>query len=228
VRPAGEQVVPDCQWQSGTMDRCSRVVHVWQTLSAVIAAVATRALYPSLMTYPVWSYFPRNVRPLAWVSSFLEVLRSAEGKISTVEHKTGLNSDAVLSELSTGLIALGYAVESGKTKQAKIHPPVLFGENGTPAVNYQIDAFHDELGIAVEVEAGRGAMSHADYRDIIRISLILDARYMALHLPVRYRTKSGGREMVVPAYEHTRNQLDAIYASQRLKLPFEGVLLVGY
>lgn len=106
------------------------------------------------MTYPVWSYFPRNVRPPAWTSSFVEVLKSTEGKISTVE-QNGPKSDVVLSELGPGLIALGYAVESGKTRQAKIHRPVLFGENGTPAVNYQIDAFHDELGIAVEVGAGR-------------------------------------------------------------------------
>lgn len=49
---------------------------------------------------------------------------------------------------------------------------------------------------------------------------------MALLLPVRYRTTSGGREHVIQAYERTRNQLDAIYASQRLKLPFEGVLLI--
>ena len=92
---------------------------------------------------PTWSYFPRNVKPPAWASSFVEVVKSAEGKVSTVEHKTGLDSDAVLSNLSQGLVALGYAVESGKTKQAKIHRPVLFGENGTPAVNYEIDAFHD-------------------------------------------------------------------------------------
>jgi hypothetical protein len=182
------------------------------------------------MTYPMWSYFPRNVRSPAWVSSFVEVVKSAESKISTVEHKTGLDSDAVLSNLSPGLVALGYVVESGKTKQAKIHRPVLFGENGIPSVNYEIDAFHDELGIAVEVEAGRGAAGNADYRDIVRTSLILDARYMTLLLPVRYRTTSAGREHAIHAYcdDRTRNQLDAIYASQRLKLPFEGVLLIGY
>lgn len=180
------------------------------------------------MTYPVWYYFPHNVRPPAWASSLLEVVKSVDGKISTVDHKTGLASNAVLSELGPGLIALGYVVESGKTKQAKVERPVLFGENGTLTVKYDIDAFHDELGIAVEVEAGRGAMSNAHYRDIVRISLILDARFMVLLLPMRYRTRSGGREMVVPAYERTRNQLDAIYASQRLKLPFEGVLLIGY
>jgi len=84
----------------------------------------------------------------------------------------------VLSHLCPGLVALGYAVESGKTKQAKIHRPVLFGENRTPSVNYEIDAFHDELGIAVEVEADRGATGNADYRDIVRTSLILDARHM--------------------------------------------------
>ena len=45
-------------------------------------------------------------------------------------------------------------VESGKTKAATVHRPVLFVENGKAEVNYEIDAFHDELGIAVEVEAG--------------------------------------------------------------------------
>ncbi len=64
----------------------------------------------------------------------------SRGKISTIEHKTGLDSGAVLSNLSPGLVPLGHAVESGKTKQAKIHRPVLFGENGTPSVNYEIDA----------------------------------------------------------------------------------------
>jgi hypothetical protein len=178
--------------------------------------------------YPLWSYFPRNVRSPTWTSSLVEIVKTAEGKIATIERKTGLGSDAVLSELSPGLVALGYVVESGKTKAAKIHRPVLFGENGSPVVNYEIDAFHDELGVAVEVGAGRGTAGNADYRDIVRISLILDARYMALLLPLRYRIATGGREQVIRAYERTRNQLDAIYASQRLKLPFEGVLLVGY
>jgi hypothetical protein len=60
------------------------------------------------------------------------------------------------------------------------------------------------------------------------MSLILDAHKMALLMPVCYRTTSGQRAQVIRAYEKTRDQLDAIYASQRLKLPFEGVLLVGY
>jgi len=180
------------------------------------------------MTYPQWSYFPRNVRPPAWATAVVEVVAKAEAKISTVADKTGLKSDEVLSELRPGLMALGYAVENGKTAANTIRRPVLFGENGKAAFNYEIDAFHDDLGVAVEVEAGRGAYNNADYRDIVRTSLILDARNLALLMPVRYRSMAGQQQYVKAAYEATRELLDAIYASRRLKLPFDGVLLVGY
>jgi len=48
--------------------------------------------------------------------AFVEVVEKAEAKISTVAEKTGLSSDAVLSELRSGLLGLGYVVESGKTR----------------------------------------------------------------------------------------------------------------
>jgi hypothetical protein len=179
------------------------------------------------MAYPQWSYFPRNVRPPAWAIAVVEVVEKAETKISTVADTTRLKSDDVLSELRPDLIALGYVVESGKTRADTIRRPVLFGENGKAEVNYEIDAFHDELGVAVEVEAGRGAFNNADYRDIVRTSLILDARYLALLMPVRYRSGQQ-RQSTRRAYERTHGQLDAIYTSQRLKLPFDGVLLIGY
>lgn len=180
------------------------------------------------MAYPQWSYFPRNVRPPAWATAVVEVVEKAEAKISTVADRAGLKSDDVLSELRPGLISLGYAVENGKTRADTIRRPVLFGENGKAEVSYEIDAFHDDLGVAVEVEAGRGAYNNADYRDIVRTSLILDARNLALLMPVRYRSMVGQRVSVRAAYEKTHGQLDAIYTSQRLKLPFDGVLLIGY
>jgi hypothetical protein len=36
------------------------------------------------------------------------------------------------------------------------------------------------------------------------------------------------RQTTMRSYERTRDQIDAIYASERLKLPFTGILLVGY
>lgn len=84
--------------------------------------------------------------------------------------------------------------------------------------------FTTTWGIAVEAEAGRGAANNADYRDIVRTALIFDARYLALVMPLAYRT--GVQSL--KAYGRTREQLDALYAFDRLKLPFAGVLLVGY
>ncbi|MFF5227046.1 hypothetical protein [Dactylosporangium sp. NPDC000521] len=180
------------------------------------------------MLYPLWNYYPRNVRPPEWVDSLLSVVREGEPAISTVSARSGLTSDGVLRELSSGLRDLGYAVESGKTSVGKIRRPVLFGDNGQAEVSYEIDAFHDGHGIVVEVEAGRGARGNAVYRDIVRTSLILDARYLVVMLPIAYRHQSGEREVSVAAFSAARDQFNAIFASQRLRLPFEGVLVVGY
>ena len=39
---------------------------------------------------------------------------------------------------------------------------------------------------------------------------------------------SSGRSIIVSSYRDSKDQLDALYASGRLRLPFEGVLLFGY
>jgi hypothetical protein len=182
----------------------------------------------TVQVYPSWDYFPRNTRPAGWVEPFVAIARAAESRISTVERKTGLDSDGVLQALAPDLRELGFAVESGKKATDRIRRPVLFGSNGRAEVSYEIDAFHEGDGIVVEVEAGRGARGNATYRDIIRASLILDAQYLALLVPVAYRHVSGGREVSVHAYRDCADLLSALYASQRLRLPFLGTLLIGY
>lgn len=83
-------------------------------------------------------------------------------------------------------------------------------------------------GIAVEIEAGRGAFGNAFYLDTIRASLLVDAPFLCLGAMVEYRYNNGGRVMTERCFDKTRALLEAIYASGRLRLPFEGVLLVGY
>jgi len=176
--------------------------------------------------YPAWKYYPLNSRPPEWVTEIVNVVNRAELHISTFDAHTGLSSDAVLAQLRTGLENLGFEVESGKGSRQKVRRTVLFGENGRPEVNYDIDAFNDYLGVAVEVEAGRGAANNADYRDIVRTSLILDAKFLILMQPYAYRSSETAAPM--HAYANSRAQLDAIYASRRLALPFVGILLIGY
>lgn len=106
--------------------------------------------------------------------------------------------------------------------------PVFFGDQGTYLRTYEIDAFEPTNGIALEVEAGRATMGNAVYRDLIQASLMLDARFLALAVPVEYRYKSGARTAREPSYAKTYSVVEALYGSPRLNLPFEGLLLIGY
>jgi hypothetical protein len=72
-------------------------------------------------------------------------------------------------------------------------------------------------------------LGNAIYRDLIRGSLIVDyARFLALAVPVEYRYKSGDRESKEPSKAKPYSVVEAIYGSQRLDLPFEGLLLIGH
>jgi hypothetical protein len=178
-------------------------------------------------SYPEWFYFPSWTRPPDWVHELLEVVAAARPLIdsATVD---GLTSDKVLAHLRPGLLKLGYEVEGGKHRAERIRRPVLFGDQGRERVAYEVDAVHDELGILVEVEAGRGARGNAVYRDLVRSSLIVDQRFLVLGVMRSYRHQSSGRPIIVSSYRESKDQLDALYASGRLRLPFEGVLLFGY
>jgi len=178
-------------------------------------------------SYPSWKYYPTRDRPPAWARAFVDVVRTNRDETDSAV-VSNLNSDRVLAHLRPGLEKLGYRVETGKKKDERIGLPVLFGEAGKELVRYEVDAVHDELKVLVEIEAGRGARGNAVYRDLVRASLIVDARFLVLGVMSEYRHKSGGKPIAVKSYRDARDQLDAIYASQRLRLPFEGVLLFGY
>ena len=155
------------------------------------------------------------------------MFREARSKIDSADVQ-GLGSDGILAEVAEGLEGIGFEVESGKRAAEKIRRPVLFGPQGIPRVTYEVDGAHDDLGIVFEIEAGRGWMGNAFYRDLIRTSLIVGAKYLMLAMMNEYRYKSGSKETTNRSYDNARDQLDAIYASGRLELPFEGVLLLGY
>lgn len=177
--------------------------------------------------YPRWSYYPARDQPPDWVESFVGVVAAARPAIDSAQ-VTGVSSDGVLAHLRSGLEGIGFRIEAGRRAADRITLPVLFGEQGRPRVKYDVDGVHDELGVLLEVEAGRGARGNAVYRDLVRTSLIFDARYLALGVMDEYHHQSGGRPVVVRSYNDAKDQIDAIYASQRLRLPFEGLLLFGY
>lgn len=177
--------------------------------------------------YPEWFFYPSRSAPPPWVIEFVTVIAGARSDIDSAV-VPGVKSDNALAYVRTGLEEMGFVVESGKRRAGKIFRPVLFGDQGTPLVSYEIDGWHDEHKIVLELEAGRGMKGNAFYRDLVRTPLIFDARYLAVGVMREYHHQSGGRPTISRDYRDAKNQLDAIYASGRLAFPFEGILLFGY
>jgi len=179
--------------------------------------------------YPLWKYYPPRQRPPGWVEDVVAVFGAVQADVDS-RHVSGLTSDRVLAVLRPGLVGLGFDVEAGKRKIEKIRRPVLFGELGSEDLAYEVDAFDQNRGIALEVEAGRGARGNAVYRDLIQTSLLVDAQFFVLAVAQEYRhkLKAHAAGAVVQSYRDARRILDAIYASARLQLPLDGILLVGY
>ncbi len=173
--------------------------------------------------YPMWKFYPSATEPPAWVSSVVAAFASAREHLDS-RLNSGVSSNAALAVIRPELVRQGFEIEAGKAKANTIRRPVLFGEVGRPVVAYEVDGFHPQYGIVLEVEAGRGAANNADYRDLIRASLMVDARYLVLAMMLHY----GGGGTAIKSYDQSRDRLDAIYASERLKLPLDGILLVGY
>lgn len=174
-------------------------------------------------TYPSWKFYPSRSPAPAWVPPVIDAFADVTDEIDS-RSQTGISSDAALAAIRPALIEQGFLVETSKAKADKITRPVLFGEQGSVIVQYDVDGFHPEEQAVLEVEAGRGAASNADYRDIVRASLMVNVRYLILAVMLSYR--GGGQAM--RSYEISRDRIDAIYASDRLRLPLDGLLLIGY
>jgi hypothetical protein len=51
---------------------------------------------------------------------------------------------------------------------------VFFGENGQPALKYEVDAYHPEWKAGLEIEAGRAVMGNAIYRDLVQALVMVE------------------------------------------------------
>lgn len=173
--------------------------------------------------YPMWKFYPSRSPAPPWVADVISTFSAAQAHIDSRSNR-GVTSDAALANVRPGLMRLGFDIEISKSRADKLTRPVLFGEAGRSVVAYEVDGFHRKHGIVLEVEAGRGAANNADYRDLIRTSLMVDADYLVLAMMLRY---SGGGT-TIKSYEVTRDRIDAVYASERLRLPLKGILLIGY
>ena len=177
-----------------------------------------------MSNYPDWAFFPRHATTPSWVSEFIGVVKAARSKIDSSLFER-FDSDQVLQQLRDDLVVTGWEIESGKRAADKISRPVLFGDQGTPKVNYEIDGWHSGHKAVLEVESGRGWQGNAFYRDLVRTSLVQDADYLVIGMRQSY---SYAKVRDQNDYLKSKDQLDAVYASGRLQFPFKGILLFGW
>ena len=174
-----------------------------------------------------YSTFPRTVPPPDFLGELVSVFRHHEEEISTTDLRKGLTSDSVLAVLRQDLESVGFEVERGKRRDQKIERPVFFGENGQAEVRYEIDAYHSGWRCGLEVEAGRGWMGNAVYRDLILASVMVDVDYFVLAVANAYRYKTVGREAVSRDYDNATGLADTLFSHDRVRLPYR-LAVIGY
>jgi len=174
-----------------------------------------------------FSTFPRTEPPPGFVEDVVAVFRQFEREIATEVNDKGLKSNDVLAVLAPDLMNLGFQVEASKKKVDKLQRPVFFGENGMPTLRYEIDGYHPEWKCGLEVEAGRGWMGNAVYRDLIQAAVMVGVEYLCLAVSNVYRYKTSGRPATSRDYSNTRQLAESIYGHSRLRLPYN-LILIGY
>ena len=165
-----------------------------------------------------WVYYPRSDKATSMALKVVRVFEAASDRIDSDSHT--LKSNEVLSLISDGLVDVGFAVEKGKKASQKIRVPVLFGLNGKLEKSFEADAFNDKEGFVVEVEAGRGVTNYQFLKDLFQGCMMHGVYYLAIAVRNTYRTNRN--------FESVYRFIDTLYASNRLRLPLKGILVIGY
>ena len=165
-----------------------------------------------------WQYFPKSDRIPNHLADIVRVFEKEQFNFDSEKYQ--YSSDEVLSFLRNGFEDLNYQVEKSKKRVDKIHVPVLFGKNGILDKYFEADGLNLETKTVIEVEAGRGVTNHQFLKDLFQASVMHDVEFLVISVRNIYRTSKD--------FDKVISFLDTLYASNRLKLPLTGILIVGY
>jgi len=165
-----------------------------------------------------WQFFPKyRVLP----EHLIDVLKAFETHERSVDSfHFSYKSNEVLNILSVELEKLNYRVEKSKKDSDKIQVPVLFGRNGKLEKYFEADAFNLSTKTVIEIEAGRAVANNQFLKDLFQASVMNDVDYLVISVRNIYKNNKD--------FEKVLSFLEALYSSERLKLPLKGVLLIGY
>ncbi|PQD94298.1 hypothetical protein CYL18_14765 [Pradoshia eiseniae] len=170
-----------------------------------------------------YQYYPKNNRLPDFLECVVEVF--SEMTITIASTNKRYKSNDILEECKEGLLQLGYKVEGNHNVDGKyIEVPVLFGRNNVLEKSFRADAYNEELRSVIEVEAGRGVLNNQFLKDLFQACMMQDVEYLTIAVLNEYRTTN----RLNYNFEEVCKFFDALYSSDRLKLPLKGILIVGY
>ncbi|WP_248321186.1 hypothetical protein [Caballeronia sp. Sq4a] len=169
-----------------------------------------------------WAYFPRSDKATRLAVGVVQAFEEVHSSIASDQHT--LPSNGVLAYVAAPLAELGFAVEAGKKHADKIRVPVLYGNNGRVAKAFEADAYHADERFVVEVEAGRGVANNQFLKDLFQACMMDDVDYLAI--AVRNVYVAAG--VTNPDFDRVVTFFDTLFASNRMRLPLKGILIVGY
>lgn len=165
-----------------------------------------------------WQFFPKSKVLPDHLSKVIDEFEHKQDYIDSNFYN--LNSNEVLETVRQGLENQGYLIEKSKKTIDKIKVPVLFGLNGKLEKYFEADGYNKINKTVIEVEAGRAVTNYQFLKDLFQASIMFDIDYLIIAVRNNYRGN--------PDFQNVNIFLDTLYVSDRLKLPLNGVLIIGY
>ncbi len=162
-----------------------------------------------------YQYFPKTKKMPEHLNDIISVFTGIADDIDSTQHHW--KSNEVLKKVSPGLKSLSFVTEPA---DSTIKVPVLFGRNNSIEKFFAADAFNAETHTVLEVEAGRAYTNNQFLKDLFQACMMHDTRFLAIAVRNEY---NGNKD-----FEKIFQFFDTLYQSDRLQLPLEGVLLIGY
>ena len=165
-----------------------------------------------------WQFFPKCDDAPGTLKQVVECFEQIAGEIDS-ETNT-LSSNQVLHIVRPLLEEINFRVERGNRAEQKIKVPVLFGLNGNPEKSFEVDAYDERSKTVVEIEAGRAVTNYQFLKDFFEACVMFNVDYLILAIRKIYRNRRDF-EKVVTFFE-------TLFASGKLSIPLNGVLVIGY
>jgi|TARA_B100000315_G_C14504293_1_gene553840 hypothetical protein len=170
-----------------------------------------------------WTFYPKTDPLPPSLSKVVNIFEKNGEQIDSSKNDTKelrKSSDKVLAVVANDFIESGYRVETGKKRHQKIRVPVLFGQQGKTSQAFEVDCWHQENKIVVEIEAGRAYTNHQFLKDIFETSMMVDVDYLVLAV----------RNIYIDHEDYAKISvwLETLHLTNRIKLELKGILLIGY